>query len=227
MRKSTVFIGLCVSIFISCGTGRNSKSPDNLLPYEIYSDEIMDTPGKTQISLAVVIKERFFGEERLRELLTYLYNKSISKSGFKFHDSPNSVFIWAYTSEEKASSGLGQWIGMISKRPNQSESVIYIGESQFRGMSQSQEAKWGIGFLKRQEIWAKMIEIERKAEMEAKKKYPIDDPDLGPKNTIRNIEFMRKRTEDYEAELIRDHGIKQAILDSISIEGIHYGWAFP
>lgn len=228
--KTILLSALVGLIFLSTSCGSDTtgtKEPQGLLKYRIINEEVYDKPIKTEVSFSVIIEENDFDESQIKQLLHYLYEKTISRSGFQHHDYPTSIFIWAYSSEEKAKSGMGQWVGMISKSSNEENPKIDISEAQLNVLTEGQAEKLGLPYQTRQEIWTKLIIAERKAQSEADKKHPLDKPGITQEDMSNNVDLMSALKEQYENDIATEYNIDRAVLDSISLEGITSGWAFP
>ena len=204
-----------------------TEIPKRPLEYSIHKEDVYEAPIKTQVTLEVLIKDKEMNEQRIKALLNYLYDKTIKRSGFKHHDHPTNIYIYAYTSKDKAESGMGQWVGMISKSYNDKNPKINISDRQLSALTEVARDKWDLTHKQRKEIWNKTILAEDKAQKEADKIYPLDKPGITQDDIIKNIELMRKLNVEYENEITKEYGVDKAIIDSISLEGIRKGWAFP
>lgn len=226
--KLTFIFTILSFILTNCGnTPTNRQETSQLLKYSILNEDIYDIPLKTQISLNVLIEDSTINKENIRSLLEHLYKKTINRSGFKYHDNPTNIFIYAFTSKDKAKSGMGQWVGMISKGYSENLPSINISDIQLNAINETKVNKWNLTYIQRQEIWSKIIHLEDKSQLEADKKYPLDKPKITHQNMNKNNELMKSLKEKYERELAKEYGIEKAIVDSVGLEGIVNGWAFP
>lgn len=218
-------------LLVSCSENTNSDSNSNnrrtLLKHTILKDQESDTPIKTQVQLDVLISDTAINETKVRELLSSLYEKTITRTGFKYHTNPTNIFIYAYTTKQKAESGMGQWIGMISKSYSETEARINIGDTQLQSLFLKSIEKFGLSEKTRLEIWTKSIRIEDRAQEEADNKYPLDNVGITMEDIKRNGAYNEKLKEKYEKVLATEFGIDIAIIDSIGIEGLKKGWPFP
>lgn len=231
MKLKVIEIILLGFLITNCGTGGNSNSTlkevVELPKYSVYSEEVYDTPIKTQITLHVIIEEDKINEELVRNLLNNLYSKSMKQTGFDYRTNPSSAYIYIYTSKEKAQSGMGQWIGMISKSHADTQSSIRISDTQMNSLNEVEENKWGLTYEQRQEVWTELIKSEDRAQKEAEKKYPLDKPGLTLDDLKKNGSLSNELNEKYDKAIATKYGLKMEILDSVSLEGIMNGWAFP
>jgi len=208
-------------------TNNVNIAKDESLSYSIYKEDISDIPAKTQVSIDILIEDKQFSEKQITNLLNQLYNKTITRSGFKYHKNPTNVFIYAYTSKEKANSGMGQWVGMIQKGFNDKTPTISISERQFNSMAETQDEKWNLTYQQRKDIWIKLISAEDRALKEAEKKYPTDKPGITNEELIKSTDYKNELETKYKLNVINEYGVKKNIIDSIVYEGIKMGWAFP
>jgi len=202
-------------------------APKNFLKYSIHKEDVYDEPIKTQVALDVLIIDKEMDEQKIKDLLNHLYDKTIKRSGFKHHDHPTNIYIYAYTSKDKAESGMGQWVGMISKSYNDKKPKIAISDTQLSALIEVAEDRWGLTHEQRKEVWNKIILAQDKAQKEADEKYPTDKLGITQDDIIKNIDFMRELEEEYENEITNEYGVDKAIIDSIGLEGSKKGWAFP
>ncbi len=227
--KYVQLVLLAYFIITSCSNSKSdSQNLNNDLPiYEIIQEEIFDVPLKTKVILKILLKEKNVTEQKIKNLLNYLYNKTIKRSGFKHHRHPTNIYIYIYTSKYKAESGKGQWIGMIAKNFDEKAPRIFINEFQLNSLKEKKEEKWELSYEQRKEIWKKMIINDRKAQTEADKKYPLDKPDAYKKNLKSNADLMKKLKKKYKKQLAEEYKIEKAIIDSIVMEGVTNGWEIP
>ncbi|PQB07248.1 hypothetical protein BST83_08845 [Polaribacter filamentus] len=205
------------------------KSPNTLLTYTILKNEISDTPLKTEILTDILLeKKESITENKLKILLKTLYDERKNRTGFTHHETPNTIAVYAYLTKEKANSGMGQWVAMISKTNMNDNSIpeFKINKIQLNSIAQKKESILGLSNKKRREIWKKIILAERYGSEMAHKIHPIkagstqEDLVIGGK-LIEKWQLVR------ENEIIKEYKINQQILDSITLEGLTQGWAFP
>lgn len=235
--KKIIFLSILIS-FLSCKKGEDKPVENNLLQntqhkdkgllkYSIIDEEIVDDSLKTQILFKIVIEEKDIDSMKMKELLTSLYGKTISRTGFKYHDNPTNVFIYAYNSKHTARNSMGQWIGMISKSFYDTEPTINISKVQIKALSEVKETKWGLSYETRKQIWLKSLYVEKRAGMEADEKYPLDKSIVTEKDMRNNSKLNEQLLNRYEKEIVNEYKLKKDILDSITIEGIDNGWVIP
>lgn len=228
--RTRFFLFLFASILAltSCNeTPPVPERPEGLLNHTIMDEEVDDSPLKTQVSFKVVINDKAFDKGKLEELLTYLYESTKTRTGFKYNETPTNIYIWAFSTKEKAQADMGQWVGMISKDFNDIEPEIDLSDTEFRALTEKQEDKWGLSYETRQDIWIQLINAERNAQREADKTYPLNHPGITQDDMARNIGLMRDLKERYESDIAKEYNLEMAVLDSVSLEGVMNGWAFP
>lgn len=198
------------------------EAPTDLLQYSVHNEEITDTPAKTQVKLDVLIEGKDMDEQKIRDLMNYLFSTTSIRSGFKHHTQPTNIYIYVYTSKDKANAGMGQWIGMLSKNQSETEPSLSISDIQLRSLNEVDAEKWGLTSEQRHEIWDKSIHIEDEANRQVDIKYPDTVNDHEKRKAM-----WKKLTSEGETELAKEYGVEKAIVDSVSREGLLNGWAFP
>jgi len=225
MRTLTINLIIATGFVLTNCT--NSTESKYILKHSILKNEVHDIPIKTQVQLDVLISDTAISKQKVSDLLTFLYDKTARRTGFKYRKNPTNIYIYAYTSKEKAESGMAQWVGMISKSYDDTQPKIDISENQLNSLALKQVDKFGLSEEIRLEIWNKSIKIEDKAQKEADLKFPLDAAGISQGNFKRNRTLNNKLKESYEKELATEYNIGVAIIDSIGIEGFTKGWPFP
>lgn len=225
MKASPTNLLIIGFLFANCVLGKAQTG--EILKHTIHEEELYDAPIKTQVMQHVIITESQINEQRVNALLNMLYNKAIKRTGFRFHFNPTSVYIYVYTSQEKAASGAGQWIGMISKSHVDTGPHITISDTQMKSLSEIKEEKWGIPYLTRQKIWIDLILSEDRAVNEADQKYSHIRRRLTQQEIREIIEYSDQLRDTYFKEVAAKYGTKMEIMDSVSVEGRDNGWPFP
>lgn len=197
-----------------------------LLNYSILQEEVFDKPIKTQVKLNVLISDTRITEQKIRELLIYLYEKTIKRTGFTYHSNPTNIFIYAFTTKEKANSGT-QWVGMISKSYSDTQPNITISTTQINSLTLKPAEKFGLSESVRLEIWKENIRLVHRAQTEADMKYPPDNPNNTLEDLQKNSDLWTELCRKYRKELFVKYGIDSDILESIQTEGEKKGWASP
>jgi len=141
--------------------------------YTILDEDVYDAPIKTQVSLNVLVSGNI-SEPGLRALLNQLYSSIKARRGFKYHDSPTNIYIYAFTSKERAESGMGQWVAMLQKSYDDVKPTISINERQIAQLGAKPEKRFGLSEEKRKEIWKELVLVEDRARKEAEEQYPLD-----------------------------------------------------
>jgi len=233
MRYNILSINILLILFASnCGNGnsvlKSSESENiDLLEHVIFDEEIYDAPIKTQVTLHVIITDDSVNKDKIGILLNALYSKVMKRSDFNYRTSPSSSFIYAYDSKEKAQSGMGQWLGMISKSHADTHSSVRFNDIQLSALNEVQETKWNLSYEQRQEIWKELVKSEDKSQNEADKKYPLDKSNITLDDMNKNSEYNNQLRELYAKKLASKLSIPINILDSISTEAFVNGWPFP
>ena len=212
--------------FVLTNCSSNSETT-NLLNHSILKEDIHDVPIKTQVQLDVLIVDTAITEQKVSDLLMHLYNKTKKRTGFDYHTNPTNIYIYAYTSKEKAEAGMAQWIGMVSKSFNETQPQIEISEKQFKSLTLKPVDKFGLSESVRLKIWTQSIKVEDRAQKEADAKYPLNKAGITQDDIENNGTLYNQLEKIYTKELAEEFGIEIAIVDSIAVEGITKGWPFP
>jgi len=201
--------------------------------YSILDEELYDAPVKTQVVLNLLVSGEI-SELGLNTLLNQLYSSISVRGGFKYHDSPTNIYIYAYTSKERAESGMGLWIAMLQKNYDDVKPTISINERQIAQLNAEPEQKFGLSEAERQQIWNEIIEAEDKASQEALQEFPDLDPldpnysqELFMEQLEKQIELQRTLDEKYRDELADKYGVTLDQLDEIIVEGLTKDWPLP
>jgi len=198
-----------------------------ILKHTILKDEVYDVPIKTQVQLDVLIEDTGISEKKIQDLLNHLFIKTIKRTGFKYHNNPTNVYIYAYTTKEKAESQTGQWVGMISKNYDDKKPQTNVSKIQLNSLSLKPIKKFGLSESTRKEIWNKIILIDDRVEKESNAKYPLDGYDITMDDMKNNAALYVKLKKKYKKELASEYGIGAETIDSILSEGLSKGWAMP
>ncbi len=201
--------------------------------YSILDEDVYDTPGKTQVALNILVSGEI-SEPGLGALLNQLYSSIATRSGFKYHDFPTNIYIYAYTSREKAESGMGLWIAMLAKDYDNVKPTISINERQIALLDAKPEQKFGLSEAERQQIWNEIVKSEDRARREAEQEFPDPDPldpnysqSLFMEQFEKQIELQRTLDEKYKNELAEKYGLTRDQLAEIAGEGLTKDWPFP
>lgn len=201
--------------------------------YSVLDEDVYDAPVKTQVALNILVSGEI-SEPGLGALLNQLYSSISVRGGFKYHDSPTNIYIYAYTSKERAESGMGLWIAMLQKNYDDVEPTISINEQQIAQLDAKPEQKFGLSETERQQIWNEIVESEDKAFQEAKREFPDLDPldpdysqSLFMEQLDKQIELQRTLDERYKNELAEKYGLTLDQLTEITVEGLTKDWPFP
>jgi hypothetical protein len=226
-----------VFVLAACGDSQqqNQTKLDVSIPtYDIVDRQTYDTPIKTQIELNAVVSGKLT-EIGIEQLLRKLYNEANATQGFKYHGGkPTHVFIYLYTSQDVFKSGMGMWVGMLSRIGENSPIETSLKKELISQSMMEPEVKYGYTESLRKEIFMAIVRVEDFADAEAERKYPVPKAkDSGYSQT--NIsEQMKKYAEVQDtvknklrAELAKQYGLTEEQLLKISVEGLEKGWPMP
>jgi len=248
MRKTLIIIGtLLVAILLvfgACAPAPASApapaptpAPERekiVMPnYSVLDEDVYDAPVKTQVALNILVSGEI-SEPGLEALLNQLYSSIATRGGFKYHDSPTNIYIYMFTSKERAESGMGQWIAMLQKSYADVEPTISINERQIAQLGAKPEQKFGLSEAERQQIWNEIVKSEDRARREAEQEFPDLDPldpnysqSLFVEQLEKQIELQRILDEKYKNELAEKYGLTRDQLVEIAGEGLTKDWPFP
>lgn len=102
-----------------------SRQKNETIEYTIIKEELYDVPIKTQITLNLLVPNDIT-ELNLRLLLESLYINYKNKKGFKYHDSLTNFYVYAYTTMKKYEADWGEWVAMLEKGYDDTQSTIRI-----------------------------------------------------------------------------------------------------
>ena len=236
MRRTLTILGtLLVAIslvFVACVSAPEQEKV--VMPeYTILDEDVYDAPVKTQVVLNILVSGEI-SEPGLGALLNQLYSSIATRRGFKYHDSPTNIYIYAYTSKERAESGMGLWIAMLAKSYDDVKPTISINERQIALLDAKPEQKFGLSEAQRQQIWKEIVQAEDRAHREAEQEFPLPDPSKpGYSSSVfmeqleKQIELEETLGEKYKNELAEKYGLTRDQLDAIGTEGVIKDWPFP
>jgi len=202
------------------------------LNYQILDEETSDTPIKTQVVLKLLVSGEIT-QDGLRKLLGDSYREIVARTGFQYHESPTNVYVYAYTSEERAESG-DLWIAMLNKNHSDSNPTISVNQRQLAFLDQESEIRFGLTEEQRAAVFKKMVHAEDQSAARAMAKYP--DPTPGSpgysqeafrQQLARQAEEMDRLNEGYKQELAAEYGLTHEQLGQIVTEGLAKDWPFP
>jgi hypothetical protein len=225
MRKIKITLIIFLG-FVLTNCSHNSETT-KLLNHSILKEDIHDVPIKTQVQLDILITDTVITEQKVNDLLMHFYLKTKNRTGFDYHTNPTNIYIYAYTTKEKAESGMAQWIGMVSKSYDETQPQIEISEKQFKSLTLKPVDKFGLTESVRLEIWTKSIKVEDRAQKEADAKYPLNKAGITQEDIKNNTALNDKLKIKYEKVLAEEYRINIEIIDSIAVEGLTKGWPFP
>lgn len=202
------------------------------LSFVVMNEDVYDAPVKTQVTSNVLVSGQV-SRSALETLLRTLYSSTRKRRGFKFHESPTHIFIYAYTSREHAESGMGQWIAMLSRIGENAEAEIAMNDRQLSQVGAAAEERFGLSEAKRKQIFSEIVKAEDRADREGEAKYPLSDLSRpgDSESFLKQVErynvLKEKLREKYYDELAAQYGLTRQQLDEVRMEGMTKGWPFP
>jgi len=225
-------VGFIIILFVGTGLGGITGQPAKekkpvvsieekkpaTLEYTILNEDVYDAPIKTQVELNILLSGEI-SETGLKTLLNQLYSSTKARKDFKYHDCPTNIYIYAFTSKERAESGMGQWIAMLQKSPGDAKATISINERQIAQLGSKPEERFGLSEEERKEIWKELVLVEDRAMEEALEEYP--------EQFEKQAEMEMRLIDDYKNKLSEKYELTREQLQEISVEGVEKDWPFP
>ena len=197
--------------------------------YSILSEDVYDIPLKTQVELNILVSGEI-SETGLKALLNKLYSSTKAKKGFKYHNSPTNIYIYAFTSKERAESGMGQWIAMLQESPGDLRPIISINKRQIAQLGAKPEEKFGLSETQRKQIWKEYVLAEDRAWEKAEERY-LFNTGLSQSQFQKQAEkltlFRQQLEKQYKGELTKKYGLTLEQLKEIADEGVTKDWPLP
>jgi hypothetical protein len=215
-------------------------SSNEIPNYLVLNSEISDTKSKTLYALEVATNAKLpEGDTKL--LLNHLYDSIMSTEVYEHRNHPNAVRISVYETREHFESGMGQWMGMISKAENDNSPNIEINQPAPISSNFEKENENLLNEMDTQtqkEIWNELIIAEDKSNAEAEKKYPIkvtgktiaeinNQKEIAEKNSAKHYEYQENLLKKYKEDIREKYNINDTIIKAITNKGLEENWAFP
>ena len=181
--------------------------------YTLLDETLDESRGKTQISLNILVPESATDQE-LTALLGQLLQDTSRRTGFRYHEHPTVIGIWAYASREHAESGMGQWEAMVAKTPLDPEPSVRIRLG--RGTPEEPENRFGLTRAERAAAYRRIVSAEDRGQAKAESEFPTD--------LSRQFERSDQLGEQYKQDLASELGITRDQLDEIAVEGLQQNW---
>ena len=197
-------------------TGRVSESVGASLRYTLLDETLDESPGKTQVTMNILVP-RSATDQELTALLSQLLQDSGQRTGFRYHEHPTVIGIYAYASREHAELGMGQWEAMVQKTPLYPEPSVQIRWG--RGAVEEHANRFGLTMPERMAAWGQLIGAERQGLADAEREFPTD--------LNRLSERADQLREQYKEDLAVELGITRDQLDAIGREGLLQNWPMP
>ena len=210
--------GVIVAVMCGCtdSTQTDGKPRIQEIPHTVLSDDVTEGPGKTQVIQNLLVKPDIT-ERDLRHLLIGRYEEASKRTGFRFHDHPTVVGVYAYPSREHAESGMGQWLGMLIKSPNEAAPRITVHDSV--GTPSVEELRFGLSEGQRRDVFKQIVLAEDRGQKEAERKHPTD--------VIKQASVVSELSKANKEALAKELKLTREQLQEISTEGLMKNWPMP
>jgi len=187
--------------------------------FRLFDERVSDSAIKTEVEQKVVV-DGIPTKEGIEKELLYRFRKISSRTGFRYHENPTSIFIYVYGSEEQARAGGWTWVGMIGKSAAQTTvPKVDINEDRFADLSSPPEEKFGFSEEERKEIFHKIVDAEDRARNEANAKIPDT-------KIMEQINLQNELAKKYKEQVAKKYGLTDDQLSDIGLEGVIKGWPF-
>ena len=191
--------------------------------YTLLDEDLDETPGKTQVTMNILVPESATDQE-LTDLLNQLLQDASQRTGFQYHDHPTVVGIYAYASREHAAAGMGQWEAMVAMTPPDPEPSVRIRPG--RGTVEEPANRFGLTTQERMVAYRQLVGAEDRGQAEAEREFPTENAvDLA--DFTRQFERADQLAEQYKQDLADELGITRDQLGEIAVEGLTQNWAMP
>lgn len=186
------------------------------LDYVILAEDIYDAPIKTQVTLKLLVSGTIT-RASLDQVLRSLHDQVAARRGFRYHPNPTHIFIYAFTSRERASSG--QWIAMLAKTRFDPAPKLSFDDRQLTQLYAKPETRFQLTESERVAIFQEIVRAQDRARTEAERRYPFQ--------FVKQAEEQDRLTELYLKNLAEKYGLTRNELREIANEGIKKGWPLP
>jgi hypothetical protein len=184
--------------------------------HTVLKDELSETPGKTQVLQELLVSPEI-AESDLRSLLSARLEEANRRGGFRYHDRPTVVGIYAYSSKADAASGVGQWVGMLSKTPSSVRPDIRISSSV--GNLSPDEERFGLSELQRRDVFKQIVLAEDRGQAEAERRHPT--------NLDQQYKLDEVLSRAYKDDLAKQFELTPSQLNDIASEAFVENWPLP
>jgi len=165
----TVLSILIVCLALIACAGETTPTQVGLPQYSILDEKVDDGPIKTQVRQNILASGQI-SEAGLRTLLGQLYSGIMARRGFRYSKAPTNVYIYAFTSPERARSG--QWIAMLWKHLDDTGPTILVFEGELSQLGAPDEERFGLSEDERKEIWWEVGLAVKETVEECERLYP-------------------------------------------------------
>ena len=220
--RAAAIIAVFSVLQLSCAAP-SEQSDSATRGYTLLDETLDETPGKTQVTMNILVPESAPDQE-LTESLNQLLQDASQRTGFQYHEHPTVVAIYAYASHEHARAGMGQWEAMVSKTPLDPEPSVRIRPG--RGTVDEPVNRFGLTTQERMAAYRQLVRAQDRAQAEAEREFPTENAvDLA--DFTRQSERADQLAEQYTQDLVDELGITRDQLDAIRFEAFQQNWPMP
>lgn len=196
------------------------------LTYTLLEQDRLDTPGKSQVSAALLLVGHMT-PGGVEQVLKLEYQRQSERSGFIFRPAPNSIFIWAYPSAAHHQAGAAQWAGMVMRSASDFQAgrppSFSFKPDLIDAVQAPLEYRYGLSEQIRRTLFLDHCRVENRARMQADQVHPI-----GFENTREamrlNSRYKEARAEEGKSSLAQRHGLTGEHYQQVIVEGLVKSW---
>jgi len=199
---------------------REAKAADRSWSFEtgIAKEETIDQPSKAQVKQRIYVSGKVT-EDGLQNFLRHRYARLSVRNGFEYYEHPTNIYVYVHETKSEAQSGGAGWLAALMKGKSDSSPDIQVQPNVITAHNEEPSERWGLSENARKKLWRNYVEMENKAMAKAKSRYPA--------NGDRRMSYEDKLIAKYKSQLAQRYGVRETIIDSVSLEGIIEKWNLP
>lgn len=190
-------------------TQSNTPATASKPSFSVVDGKSDDTPLMTLVETRIVV-DAPFSRQRVTEALKSQFQSDSERTGFKYHDTPTHVRVFAFARRETALAGWGHAIGRIEKMGPEDKQEIFVDDRLLAEWNKPEETINNMQQEQRFKIcsayWLSLT-ASLKSEKE-KGRFPSAD----------------QLSEPIKNTLVKQYGITMKQLKEILLEGDVKGW---
>ena len=198
----------------------------NPLTCTVLKEDISDVPVKTTVAVSLLLHGPITPAP-LRRLLLAEFERVSTRTGFRYHPHPTSIFIWAYSSEAHDQGKAGHQAGMLQRSHADFQAgrppKVTVDLDLIRAVQQPETLRFGLPEQTRRAIFRDHCRVTARARIAADEAHPV-----GPENTREamrmNEHYKVARLEEWNTLLAARHGLTGEQYHEVVLEGMTRYW---